>query len=137
MSGATAHGLRELADDLRSASERVVDETRKVVSKGSLNIKKDARARWQGLAHAPALPRAVTYDVKVSGTTVTGEIGPDKAKRQGALGNLLEYGSQNNAPRPALSPALDAEQPRFLKAMEDLGASLLEGGASGPEPGGD
>jgi hypothetical protein len=135
--GATAHGLTELIEDLRDAGEHVVEETRKVVSKGSLNIKKDVRARWQGIAHAPALPRAVTYDVKVSGTTVTGETGPDKAKRQGALGNLIEYGSQNNAPIPALSPALDAEQPRFLAAMENLAAGLLEGEKPGSEPAGD
>ena len=132
--GAKAEGLTELIDDLKSARDRVVEETRKVVARGAYNIKKDVKERWSGLAHAPAIPRAVSYDTTVAGTTVSAEIGPDKAKRQGALGNLLEYGSVNNAPIPALGPALDAEEPRFAKALEDVAAGLLEGAPSAPEP---
>lgn len=134
MTGAKVTGLGELIDDLRSASDRAVEEFRKVVSKGALNIKNDVKERWSGLAHAPAIPHAISYDTKTTGTTVSAEIGPDKAKRQGALGNFLEYGSVNNAPIPALGPALDAEEPRFAKALEDVAASLLEGGPSAPEP---
>lgn len=127
--GVTVTGLTELADDLQHAAEASVDEVRKVVSKGLLNIKKETKSRWQGLAHAPALPNAVTYDTATSGTGASGEVGPDKARRQGALGNLLEYGSVHNAPIPGLNPALDAEEPRFLRALEDLGGDLLEGRA--------
>jgi len=54
------------------------------------------------------------------------EIGPDKLRRQGPLGNLLEYGSVHNAPHPHMIPAAEAEQPRFEQAMEDLSARLLE-----------
>jgi hypothetical protein len=132
--GATAHGLTELIDDLRSASERLAEESRKVVSKGSLNIKKDTQAKWRGARMAPSLAAAVSYDVTVSGTLITSEIGPDKDKRQGALGNIYEYGVPGTAPQPALNPALDAETPRFEQAVEDLGVSLLEGGQSAPEP---
>lgn len=132
--GAKAEGLDELIGDLKSARDRAVDEVRKVVSKGALNIKQDTKKRWSGLDHAPALPRAVSYDVNTAGTTVSAEIGPDKAKRQGALGNLLEYGSVNNAPIPALGPALDAEEPRFTRSLEDVAAGLLEGAPSAPEP---
>lgn len=134
MTGAKETGLTELIDDLQSVSDRAIEEVRKVVSKGALNIKQDTKKRWANLDHAPALPRAVSYGVKTTGTTVSAEIGPDKAKRQGALGNLLEYGSVNNAPIPALGPALDAEEPRFAKALEDVAAGLLEGAPSAPEP---
>lgn len=127
--GATVSGLDELREDLTKAHEEILDGARGVVAKGMLNIKKETKGRWSGLAHAPSLPRAVTYDTKVSGTVASGEVGPDKARRQGALGNLIEYGSVNNAPIPALNPALDAEEPRFTKALEDLGGDLLEGRA--------
>jgi hypothetical protein len=125
--GAKVTGLAELREDLRTAEEKAVDETRRVVAKGLLNIKKETRARWSGLAHAPSLPSAVTYETKTSGTGASGEVGPDKARRQGALGNLVEYGSVNNAPIPALNPAADAEEGPFAKALEDLGYDLLEG----------
>jgi len=122
----TVSGMDEWETVLAKANEDVTPEARKVVSKGALNIKNDWRRRWSGFRYAPALPYAVTYDTAEEGTRLSAEIGPDKDKRQGALGNLLEFGSVNNAPRPAGSPALDAEQPRFERAIEDLGLQLLE-----------
>lgn len=113
--------------DLGKAGDGLHDEARHVVEKGALNVKKDARERWQGMPHAPSLPWAVGYDITDDETTISAEIGPDKDMRQGALGNLLEYGSINNAPRPALNPALDVEEPRFVQAVEDLGEQLLAG----------
>ncbi|MEU1240044.1 hypothetical protein ABZ388_06765 [Micromonospora parva] len=123
----TSSGLNELAATLESAADDAVDEGRKVVSKGALNIKKDARRFASGIAHAPAYPYSIGYDTKASGTTVSAEIGPDKDKRQGALGNILEYGTVNNAPFAHLGPALDAEGPRFVAALEKLAVDLLEG----------
>jgi len=100
--------------------------TRAVVQKGALNIKNDARRRASGLRHAPAYPSSITYDTTETATGASAEIGPDKGRRQGALGNILEYGTVNNAPIPHMAPAADAELPKFERAMEDLGAKLLE-----------
>lgn len=122
------HGdLDRWVHDIGEAVELAPKETRKVVAKGALNIKTDARRRVTGLKHAPAYPSSITYDTKESTTGAEAEIGPDKNKRQGALGNLIEYGSVHNSPRPHMAPAADAEAPRFEKAMEDLAAKLLEG----------
>lgn len=126
-SGVRVEGLDGLEELLQHAQDTVVDETRQVVKKGAQNIKTDVRARWHGLHHAPFLEFAVGYDVTVNGTAVKAEIGPDKAKRQGALGNLVEFGSIHNAPHPALSPALDIEEPKFVQALEDMAVRLLEG----------
>jgi hypothetical protein len=119
-------GFDELARALHDAAEKAPVEARKVVAKGAVNIKKEWRRRWSGYPHARALPYAVTYDLTSLGTAVAAEIGPDKAKRQGALGNLLEYGSIHNAPIPGGAPALEAEQPRFVKALEDMAERLIE-----------
>ena len=115
-----AHELDVLAKDLDQAAGVAPKDARKVVAKGALNIKRDAQRRVTGLAHAPAYPRAITYD---SHETLRGgwaEIGPDKDRRQGALGNIIEFGTTKNPPRPHMRPAADAEQPRFERSMEDL-----------------
>jgi hypothetical protein len=97
-----------------------------VVARGALNVKTGAAQRAAHIAHAPAYPRSITYDTFHTPRTSQAVIGPDKDKRQGALGNILEYGTVNNPPVPHLQPALDEEAPRFVKALADVAAALLE-----------
>lgn len=130
--GAKVTGMDGLLEDLKKASEEAVTQTRKIVSKGALNIKKDAKrivsagGRHGGI-YIPSYPNSITYETKASGTVVSAEIGPDKDRKQGPLGNLIEYGSIHNAPIPHLSPALDLEESGFADALEEMGAKLLEG----------
>lgn len=127
MSDVEVNGLSELIADLTKAESRSVTGVRAVVERGALNVKKDWRQRWGGIAHAPALPAAVTYDVVYGFGSVSAEIGPDKDKRQGALGNIIEFGTSKNAPIPGGLPALAAEAPRFERALADLGEKALGG----------
>lgn len=121
------HGdLDRLVADLDKVVSKAPGEAAKVVEKGALNIKNGARRRVGRPAHAPAYPNSITYDTRTAATGSEAEIGPDKGKRQGALGNLLEYGSINNAPIPHIRPAADEELPKFEKAMQELGERLLE-----------
>jgi hypothetical protein len=117
--------LTALAADLRKHSRETPSKLVPVVSKGALNIKKDWQAKWAGLSHLPALASAVTYDVKVGAATIEAEIGPDKGRAQGALGNIAEFGTSKNAPRPGGAPALAAEEPRFVTAIEKIAAGIL------------
>jgi hypothetical protein len=121
-----ATGLTELEVILSRAASKALSESAAVVGKGSLNIKRDWQARWKGLGHAPALPYAIGYDVFYTIGAIRSEIGPDKGRRQGALGNLLEFGSVNNAPTPGGAPALAAEAPKTERAFEELGERLLK-----------
>lgn len=122
-----ANGLEVLAADFAEAAKVAPEETRKVVQKGALNIKNDARKRISGLAHAPRYPMSITYDTMLTPGGGAAEIGPDKDKKglQGSLGNVLEYGSKNNAPHPHLAPALEAERPKFEKSLEDLAVRAI------------
>lgn len=118
--------LDKLVASLVRATAATVPAVDAVVAKGALNIKTDAARRASGLAHAPAYPRSITYDTFHTPRTSQAVIGPDKDRRQGALGNILEYGTIKNAPVPHLGPALDAEAPKFEKALGDVAATLLE-----------
>lgn len=111
-------GLDELAD----VCEHFLagPEVGRIVGRGAMNIKKDWRQRWTGMRHIRALPYAITYDMEyqVAGQITAAEIGPVKEKRQGPLGNLIEFGSVNNAPHPGGLPALEAEEPKLLEQLE-------------------
>ncbi|GAA2696521.1 hypothetical protein [Actinoplanes palleronii] len=111
--------LNRLAATLDTAGQAIPDSVAEVIKRGALNIKKDAARRASGLAHAPAYPRSISFDFARGLSGPSAEIGPDKGRRQGALGNLIEYGSVNNGPRPHLGPALDAEAPKLQRYLED------------------
>jgi len=120
-----AREIREFGVDLGNVEKRFLDDVEAVVTKGALNIKKDSAKRIRGHPHAPHYPRSISYDVKRTFGGIEAEIGPDKDRRQGALGNILEYGTINNPPLPHLAPALDAEEPKYVRALEDLFGRLL------------
>lgn len=115
-----AQELAALVREFDRALTSDMTAVRAVVQKGALNIKTDARRRISGHARLPAYPYSITYDSTVSATSASAEIGPDKHKRQGAIGNIIEYGSVNNAPLPHIKPAADEELPRFERALADL-----------------
>ncbi|MFD9124353.1 hypothetical protein [Kitasatospora sp. NPDC059571] len=121
-------GLEALAADLARAAAEIDSRCRQVVSRGALNIKNDWRANARSTAgrHARLYPLSIGYDLTtVPGAGSSALIGPDKAGPQGALGNLLEYGSVHNPPHNDGGRALLAEEPRFIAAVDQLGRDLL------------
>lgn len=118
--------LRGLEVSLAKAMAGAMKDVTAVVAKGALNIKNEARRLSPKGGHVRQYPNSITYDMRMSVRGPMAEIGPDKEKRQGALGNLLEYGSVNNGPHPHMRPAAQKEQPRFEKALEDVAIKALE-----------
>ena len=119
--------VKALAAELGGVGARIRPTMKATITKGALNIKNAARDSILSQSRhifIKQYPYSISYDVSVgAGATVTAEIGPDKDKPQGALGNLLEYGSSKNAPIPHLNPAFDAEigntETWLAKAAED------------------
>lgn len=108
--------LDALAADLGKGTAKTVAETRAAIEASALVVKNATRKRWSGLKHAPSLADAVTYDMH----GLSAEIGPDKDRRQGALGNILEFGTSKNPPIPALNPALVEAGPGYVEALEAI-----------------
>lgn len=122
--------------ELSSIPDNLRCEVRQVVSKGALNIKQGWADRWKGHSSIRHLPRSINYDVTSDAGGAEAEIGPDPAKLQGNLAHLIEfgnaeYGSVRNAPIPGGLPALAAEEPRFVKALGDLGEKAPVGDGRG------
>jgi hypothetical protein len=122
----TVTGLRELEATFGRIKEGALPVVDKIVGRGAFNIKKDAAKRISGLKHAPAYPRSITYDLFHLPFTSRAEIGPDKNKRQGALGNILEFGTVNNPAHPHLAPALAAEAPKFEAQIAAAAAKMWD-----------
>lgn len=111
--------LNTLAVDLHVVAEEAAPAVKAVVVKGALNVKTQWRSNALGSAgkHAKAYPYSVGYDIDPDG--MGAEIGPDKAKRQGPLGNLLEFGSVQNPPHNDGGKALEKEAPNFVRYLSD------------------
>jgi len=111
--------LTKLAGDLAEAAVSATAAAKPVVSKGALNVKKTARQLAPSGPHTPAYRYSITYDTFVRGGQVVAEIGPDKDRNQGPLGNIFEYGTSEHPPQPHMGPALEQEADpfeRFLSA---------------------
>lgn len=117
--------VRELFQ-LAVAFERNIPEAetqmRAIVTRGALQVKNDwkANAIVTSRRHARVYPYSVSYDVKPIPGGAQAEIGPDKDRTQGPLGNLLEYGSSKNPPHNDGGRALLAEAPRFAAQVVSL-----------------
>ncbi|MFJ9012345.1 hypothetical protein [Streptomyces canus] len=108
--------VRRLERHLARAVPRARRDARAVTMRGALNIKRDwqSNARSSAPRHAPAYPSSIGFDLAAYGPDIwMAIIGPDKGGPQGALGNLLEYGSVKNPPHRDGGRALDVEEPRF------------------------
>lgn len=118
MAGVDVIGLTVVVDDLGTFAERLRVNAGKAVKVTSQKVRDDARNRIKGHKYLPAYPYSITYDVKVTAEGVEGEIGPDKGRAQGPLGNIVEYGTSKNAPLPHLGPALDANAEDLVAGLE-------------------
>ena len=118
--------LRKLASDLSSAPKLVRSEARAVVSKGALNIKNQMRESFEASGNAGFrhVGRTVSYDLRTEGNELSAEIGPTKP--EGALANVAIFGTPRGGGTVAdPREALEAEGPRFEKALADLAEELF------------
>lgn len=118
-------GFDEVKELFAAAPEKMRSNGRKAVEFTARLMKDDMAARAARIAgrHAAAYPASITYDITGEGDFVEAEIGPDKERRQGALGNLLEGGGPHSNPHPHVTPGFEANKDDLEvglgKAIED------------------
>lgn len=123
--------LDRLIADLAGAGQdgRVLDAVEPVVKRGAVNIKKAWRESAQSLnaTHAKHYHRSIGFEIGRSALArqVAAEVGPDKDKTQGALGNLLEFGGPDSAPQLSGQQALDDEADEFERQIAKAERRLL------------
>lgn len=115
------HELRELIVDLGKAPGKAVKPLDAVVEKAAMNIKTDLNDQASGSKHFKGIAGAVTYDSTTSIGRISYEVGPDKARRGGALWNIFLFGGSNGGGGSGdLDGPVDAEEPRMIENIEKV-----------------
>lgn len=121
------YDLQRLERDLRRGAQ-VQEPARKIVRETAAEVQASWRLRQRArsqFGHIPHLPKSITATVKGGRREPEAEIGPDKTKKQGPLGNLLEFGSRNNRPHNDGRDALAAHEELFVERIAHLAERLL------------
>lgn len=126
---ANTRQLDELANVFRVNAVRAQIQAHAVVNRGALNVKRGWQANATASAgrHAHLYPASISYEMKPYPTGAAAEIGPDKNRPQGALGNLLEFGSVKNPPHMDGARALAAEAVAFTAHVAAIGVQMGRG----------
>lgn len=119
--------LRTLAVDLGRASVEVFKEAEATTKKAAHNVKETMRADAESSGHYQHFSRSITYDRAMAVGQIAYEVGPDKGGPQGALGNILYFGTSKNGAVLDVEVGMRKEAPEFERRMADMAARLLDG----------
>jgi|GEM_PF-2166987 len=120
-------GAVELVADMGRAVAGVVAAATEVTQANGDELREEwkANARRTAGKHGKWYPSSITSERVPEFAAVTVEIGPDKARRQGAMGPGFEYGSIHQPPHLDGQKATDAVEPKFIAKLELAVARLL------------
>ena len=118
--------LRRLVMDIAEEMRTVPQEVRKVIAEGAANVRDDLNDQAAASRHFKGMAGSVTYDMKGNAYFSEAEIGPDKGRTGGALGNIFFFGGANGGGGTGdLDGALRREGPRLTSAMGDVLRGIL------------
>lgn len=117
--------LRQLDADLGKIPGRAVPPLMAAADKSGQRVRRQMRSDARGIAHAPYFPASITHEVEVKVGQIAVEVGPDKGRKQGALGNILYFGTSKNGPVLDINAPLEAEGPKLEKAAADAIEKLI------------
>lgn len=118
---------RALAADLGNATRDVYRKAEASTKKAAHNIKTTMQEDAQSSGSYKHFADSITYDRAMSLGTIGYEIGPDKGRMQGALGNILYFGGARGGKVLDVEVGLRAEAPSFEKHMQDLAEEAFRG----------
>lgn len=110
------HELTALAADFRRSPGLTMAQVVATTVRAGKNIQRQARAAAPSGGHAKLYAGKITTSTKTTAWSVETEVGPLQSG-QGALGEILEFGTARSGPHPHLMPAADAEIPVWLRYL--------------------
>jgi hypothetical protein len=114
--------LGSLAANLGDAPKGTEAKVRKAVEVSARNVKDTWAKKLAGSAQLPMLGRSVTYDVTggkaIRAAEITADIGPDKDRPQGPLGNFSEFGKPGQPGRGYGLASLKETEEDYVRGIE-------------------
>lgn len=125
--------LDRLAVDLQEVADNAGKFVRKAVEVSARNVKDSAQKRVKGRKHFKQAAVAIDYELKgfqgFGSTVLDAEIGYNKGKPAGRLGNLIEFGAPRSgnqlAPGGELQAALHETEDDFVAGVEQAIADAM------------
>jgi hypothetical protein len=119
----TAGGLQELqqlSQNLGKIAGYALKDVDAVIEKGALNVKNEMQADVSRSPHFKGMAGSISYESAYRLGAVRYEVGPDKARRGGALGNIYYFGTSRGGGSGDIEKPLRSEEPRLQSALKDL-----------------
>lgn len=120
--------LRKLEFDLGKVPGKAVAAVHAATKTSAEKVAERMRADAEGSTLYPHFPKTISAGMRsFVGSTIEYEVGPDKNYgRQGALGNILYFGTSNNAPVLNINVGIDAEEPAWVARLQAAVAGSLD-----------
>lgn len=117
--------MRKLIYDLGKAEKGVLAKTESVVKDMAELTQKQMRLdvtlnKSKRKSYIKNFEKSITNEKIDTPGRIKYVIGPDKNRRQGALGNILYYGTSKTKPVLHIKYAMKTVEPKFNKAMEKM-----------------
>ena len=119
MSDGTAE-LRQFAIAVGRLADSAYEDVDAVISKGAVNVKSEMIADVASSPHFKGMAGSITYEHHNTKGVIRREIGPDKGRRGGSLGNIYYFGTSRGGGSGDIEKPLRSEEPRLLSAMHAL-----------------
>lgn len=113
-------GLNKFGANMGKVAGQAVPEIDAVLEKGALNIKDELVAGARASRHFKGMAGSISYDSKASIGALRFEIGPDKSRKGGALGNIFYFGTSRGGGTGDLDGPLANEEPRTYSELLKL-----------------
>lgn len=114
--------VSKLAADLGQIAGEIEKPVKSALNVTSMRVKKGAQQKVRGRKHFAQAAQAITFDVTTSRAGIESEIGYEKGRAAGQLGNLIEFGAPGAAnalaPGNELQRTLNEEQADFIRGIE-------------------
>lgn len=121
--GVTVSGLDDLnrfGVELGKIASKALPDVDAVLERGALNIKEDLVAGAKGSPHFKGMAGSISYDSMYGVGVARYEIGPDKSRRGGALGNIYYFGTSRGGGTGDLEGPLMREAPEVYNQLGKL-----------------
>lgn len=111
---------RRIAANIGKVRASAVKDVDAVVKKGAQNIKQGLEEGIRVSEHFRGMAGSISYEAQNGLGRVSYEVGPDKNRRGGALGNVFYFGTSRGGGTGDLDGPVEAEAPNLEKHLADL-----------------